>query len=77
MCKEGRTAYEVFQLRHYFDLEAEVTRRTTFDLADTLDRMNVNLPEVQLLSPEAEVHLNQFLNSIMIDFMPYREEVTC
>ncbi|XP_050725801.1 prominin-1-A-like isoform X3 [Eriocheir sinensis] len=74
-CREGRTAYEVFQLRHYFDLEEEVTRRTTFDLSDSLGRLKVNLSQVQLLSPEAEVHLDQFLNSIKIDLMPYRKEM--
>ena len=75
LCKEGRTAYEVFQLRHYFDLEAEVTRRTKLDLTGSLGSLEVNLSEVELLSPQAEIHLNQFLNSIKIDLMPYRKEV--
>ncbi|XP_063841291.1 prominin-1-A-like isoform X2 [Scylla paramamosain] len=75
LCKEGKTAYEVFQLRHYFDLEAEVTRRTKLDLTGSLGNLKINLSEVELLSPEAEIHLSQFLNSIKIDLMPYKKEM--
>ncbi|XP_071543470.1 prominin-1-A isoform X2 [Panulirus ornatus] len=74
-CKEGETAYVVFQLRHYFDVEREVDHRTTLDLRDTLGRLRVNLSQVEFLSQEAEVHLDDFLRSIKIDLGPYRTEM--
>lgn len=76
LCKEGKTAYEVFELQHFFDLEAETDYRNKMDLRGTLGRLQVNLSEVELLSPEAEAHLNDFLRSIRIDLAPYRQEVS-
>ncbi|XP_042219138.1 prominin-1-like [Homarus americanus] len=74
-CKEGETAYEVFELRHYFDVEREVDHRTTLDLRQTLGQLRVNLSQVEFLSPEAETHLNNFLLSIKLDLGPYRREM--
>lgn len=65
----------VFQLRHYFDVEREVDHRSTLDLRDTLGQLRVNLSQVEFLSQEAEVHLDDFLRSIKIDLGPYRKEV--
>ncbi|KAK3860292.1 hypothetical protein Pcinc_033649 [Petrolisthes cinctipes] len=75
LCKKGKTAYEVFELQHFFDLEAETDYRNKMDLRGTLGRLQVNLSEVELLSPEAEDHLNDFLKSIRIDLSPYRREM--
>nr|XP_053652384.1 uncharacterized protein LOC128702239 [Cherax quadricarinatus] len=75
-CKEGRAAYQVFQLRHYFDVEREVDHLTTLDLRHTLAAFSVNLSQMEFLSPEAEAHLNDFLRSIKMDLEPYRREVS-
>ncbi|XP_064095730.1 prominin-1-A-like isoform X2 [Macrobrachium nipponense] len=74
-CKEGEAAYHVFKLNHYFDIEAEINPHTTLDLREPLGRLNVNLSHVELLSPEAEAHLDSFLRSIRIDMEPYRREM--
>ncbi|XP_069958990.1 prominin-1-A isoform X1 [Cherax quadricarinatus] len=74
-CKEGRAAYQVFQLRHYFDVEREVDHLTTLDLRHTLAAFSVNLSQMEFLSPEAEAHLNDFLRSIKMDLEPYRREI--
>ncbi|XP_066946363.1 prominin-1-A [Macrobrachium rosenbergii] len=74
-CKEGEAAYHVFKLNHYFDIEAEINPHTTLDLREPLGRLNVNLSHVELLSPEAEAHLDSFLRSIRIDMEPYRRQM--
>ncbi|KAK7070363.1 hypothetical protein SK128_027269 [Halocaridina rubra] len=74
-CKEGGAAYQVFKLSHYFDVEAEINHRTTLDLRDTLGNLKINLSHVELLSPEAENHLDTFLRSIKINLGPHRREM--
>ncbi|XP_042873460.1 prominin-1-like [Penaeus japonicus] len=74
-CKEGGAAYQVFKLRHYFDIENEIDHSTTFDLRDSLSLLKVNLSKVELLSTEAEANLDKFLRSVKIDLAPYRKEM--
>ncbi|XP_037778899.1 prominin-1-A-like isoform X3 [Penaeus monodon] len=74
-CKEGGAAYQVFKLRHYFDIENEIDHSKTFDLRDTLSLLKVNLSNVELLSTEAEANLDKFLRSVKIDLAPYRKEM--
>ncbi|XP_068249319.1 prominin-1-A isoform X2 [Palaemon carinicauda] len=74
-CREGEAAYHVFKLNHYFDIEAEINPHKTLDLREPLGRLHVNLSHVELLSPEAEDHLDSFLRSIRIDMEPYRREM--
>nr|XP_045606383.1 prominin-1-A-like isoform X1 [Procambarus clarkii] len=74
-CKEGGAAYQVFQLRHYFDVERELDPHTTLDLRQTLANLRINLSQIEFLSLEAETHLNDFLRSVKIDLEPFRKEM--
>ncbi|XP_076032776.1 prominin [Oratosquilla oratoria] len=74
-CREGGAAYTVFKLNHFFHLEAEVDYRSALDLRKILNQLKVNLSDVEILSPAAEQHLLNFLESIRLDLRPYRQEV--
>ena len=76
-CEEGKTAYEVFELKHFFDLESEVDYKTRLDMRNALASLKVNLTQVRLLNPGTEGQLKLFLRAANIDMLPYRRQVSC
>ncbi|XP_046385639.1 prominin-1-A [Ischnura elegans] len=75
-CRGNRATYPAFQLHQVFNAEEETDHYEWKKFRNQIDRLDVNLTDIQILSPELQSRLNLVLEATMINLTDFRVKLT-
>lgn len=74
-CKKNGSAYSTFRLKQVFDMDA-ATNHKRWDLMHAeLERLHVNLTNLQLLTPGLQYQLQALLHATTVNLTNHRTQV--
>ncbi|KAG8232181.1 hypothetical protein J437_LFUL012178 [Ladona fulva] len=71
-CRGNMATYPAFQLQRVFDAEEETDHYEWKKFRNQVDRLDVNLTDVQILTPALQMKLNNLLDATMLNLTDYR-----
>ncbi|XP_071442870.1 prominin-1-A-like [Hetaerina americana] len=75
-CRGNRATYPAFQLHQVFNAEEETDHYEWRKFRNQVDRLDVNLTDIQILSPELQSRLNLVLDATMLNLTEFRVKLT-
>ncbi|GLH13190.1 Prominin-1-A [Gryllus bimaculatus] len=74
-CEQNRPSYPAFRLHQVLDVDAATDHRRWEQLHRQLNRLEVNLTQLQLLTPGLQVQLSGLLNAALVNLTSHRSQV--
>ncbi|CAH1782881.1 unnamed protein product [Owenia fusiformis] len=75
-CKNGVSAYKALKLSAMFDIANVTDYKSQFDLDAEIDKLNVDLSAVSIFDANTEATLNDFRDSLNVDFNSFITELS-
>jgi hypothetical protein len=74
-CKENGSTYSTFRLKEIFDVDAATNHRKWDSVHVELEHLNVNVTNLQFLTPELQQHLQALLYGTTVNLTSHRIQV--
>ncbi|GLH13189.1 Uncharacterized protein GBIM_17812 [Gryllus bimaculatus] len=75
-CEQNRPSYPAFRLHQVLDVDAATDHRRWEQLHRQLNRLEVNLTQLQLLTPGLQVQLSGLLNAALVNLTSHRSQLS-
>lgn len=75
-CQINKAAYPTFQLNSVFNVDTLSESRQWDIFRDKVDKINIKLDHVKLLSPELYAQLDELLQGLSVNLTAHRMQVT-
>ncbi|XP_061184848.1 prominin-1-like isoform X3 [Saccostrea echinata] len=75
-CQAGGAAYTALKLNNLFDVTTLTNFTNNLNIESEVDKINIDLSTVQILTPSLLSQLNELKNSINVNFTKFREELS-
>ncbi|XP_078312630.1 prominin-1-A-like isoform X2 [Crassostrea virginica] len=75
-CQAGRAAFKALKLDNLFDVTSLTNFTKDLDIQAEVDKINIDLSTVKILTPSLTDQLNEMKNAINVNFTKFNEELS-
>ncbi|XP_044739793.1 uncharacterized protein LOC123301125 [Chrysoperla carnea] len=75
-CRDNQALYPTFQLNRIYDYESLINHHSWMELYEEFNKIQLNIKNVQLLTPDLQQYLQELIHATQINFTEYRRQLS-